>query len=962
MVQVIRVYNTKANALAGGTTGIIASATVDSQGGAIHNSSDSIPYFIYNKYFYRIDANEPVSEIHIDWDDGEDNSTEKSNLQIIKLDPPSFFAVTEHIYTTAVGNDSIFFPKIRVKSIDGFLSKFYTNDAALNAASSKTKGFEPFAGSLNIGQNEGSRLSFEKASPTSGSGDNIPHFLPSNLPPVGVLKVDRKRIFAGINNREISNISDAGGTAYPLLYIMTDGSTTSTSVKLTVQGLNDKAIREYTVDDIITSDSQLNTAAEIAKYCAPFNDGSGLEDCADVLLRAELLKGNGLADTERVFIKVFNAVSDLSGNADVSDDATVCILSNGNPIVDLNEPTFSVFTDTSESFTKASNLSIKNVYLDDDNLHNSTIQSQASISSSIGDVSDVMHDDLKVVADDDNYDSDQLSYTHSNKGHLKDSNGRFNDFYRLIRIQVRDDNTIRTGQIDINNRRSFIEHYDDDQYVSTVNSGPLRVPTSEQSRGLILFSNDNDVEEAFWQDLTALSRTDGIMIGGSGTKILRHGADVTQSSTHTRTPHPKNHLLICKSDLFDRVHFRLDNTYAVGETPTEIQITAQYAHKNGWKPLEIQDNTLGLKTSGGIKFKVPADWKKHTASTIESGSWTGPVPADSSEETAEVTRFTATNSDKTRYGGNYVALFQSGGGDEAASTSQNMFVFWFDDGNDSQPSVSGADTFVEVDISSASTKADIATALRNAIISVDDNRFTVGALDTSGSDPFFDVTQLLTGDTQNATTTSDITVSVQTAGSSNLEDPSALWDFSAYAILINFNVKAAATKNVIKNVWPYSNSHSQQIRVVDPHHVSLNDIAIAQSISFNRKGKYVNMEDRFGKTEIRKIGAAGGMVTFGSVDLGDTNAQGNRKIIKSHQQNATPVFLDVTHKSGEITRFFGVITSMSEDHPVGQQFPKYALQMQVSHLLEMDSSGNLLSDKISLGGKINDTRQYVSKT
>jgi len=112
MVQVIRVYNTKANALAGGTTGIIASTTVDSDGGGIHNSSDSIPYFIYNKYFYRIDANEPVSEIHIDWDDGEDNSTEKSNLQIIKLDPPSFFAVTEHIYTSAVGNDSIFFPKI----------------------------------------------------------------------------------------------------------------------------------------------------------------------------------------------------------------------------------------------------------------------------------------------------------------------------------------------------------------------------------------------------------------------------------------------------------------------------------------------------------------------------------------------------------------------------------------------------------------------------------------------------------------------------------------------------------------------------------------------------------------------------------------------------------------------------------------------------------------------------------
>ena len=72
------------------------------------------------------------------------------------------------------------------------------------------------------------------------------------------------------------------------------------------------------------------------------------------------------------------------------------------------------------------------------------------------------------------------------------------------------------------------------------------------------------------------------------------------------------------------------------------------------------------------------------------------------------------------------------------------------------------------------------------------------------------------------------------------------------------------------------------------------------------------------------------------------------------------MFLDITHKSGEKTRFFGVITSMSEDHPVGSQFPKYAVKMQVSHIIEMSSNGTLLTDKISLGGNISDTRQYIS--
>ena len=120
------------------------------------------------------------------------------------------------------------------------------------------------------------------------------------------------------------------------------------------------------------------------------------------------------------------------------------------------------------------------------------------------------------------------------------------------------------------------------------------------------------------------------------------------------------------------------------------------------------------------------------------------------------------------------------------------------------------------------------------------------------------------------------------------------------------------------------------------------------------------MEDRFGRTEIRKLGASGGAVSFGSVDLGDINAKGNRKAIKGYQQNATPVFLDITHKSGEKTRFFGVITSMSEDHPVGNQFPKYGVKMQVSYIIEMSSDGTLLTEKISIGGNINDTRQYIS--
>jgi len=272
MVQIIRVYSTEASAIAGSTTNMIVSQTVDGNGGAIanlHTDNDDIPYFIYNRYFYRIDANEPVSEFHIDWDDGENNSPEKRNIQIIKNDKPVFYTVVEHIYTEACTEAKKFFPLVRVKSTDGFLSKWYTNDASENMSHDSTKALETFSNSLGNNQNLTSVLSFEKA-----EKDLIPHFCPSNKPPVAVLKVDRKRIMGGIDNKPIDNLHSAGGTVYPLLYAFHDGGSLAGGdllVKLTVQGKTDKGIREYTLPkaNIIDADADLNTVGEIGKVAIP---------------------------------------------------------------------------------------------------------------------------------------------------------------------------------------------------------------------------------------------------------------------------------------------------------------------------------------------------------------------------------------------------------------------------------------------------------------------------------------------------------------------------------------------------------------------------------------------------------------------------------------------------------------------------------------------------------------------
>ena len=851
MSNVIRVYDTEANALAGGTTGMVAdpssAGTHESVGGVeatVYNIENALPYFIFNRYYYRIEANEPVLEFHIDWDDGEDSSEEKANLQIIKFKNPRTFCVVDHVYT----QHKIFYPLIRVKSIDGFLSKFYTHHTNTNIDGgrlSKLLGFPPAVTSITNGQNEFTRVSLAKA-----DNAEVPRFVPSNLPPVAVLKTDRKRIFAGIYNKPIEVASASG--SYPLLYAYSDMSSgTQPSVKLTVQ-TEDRHIREYTIAagnvQTANSSSHSGDSDDLFTKFVPFGNkstGPTKTNKALKLLRAELLDADNLADTNRIFINVLAANNtNLQSTSTVLDDRCVCVLSNGNPIVDITDPLYSTNVDASESFTRASNSSIAGYAIDDDvigdrgtrtSITSTTYQAHSSPSSSIGQVTDILTDGNFGRSTDSRL---NLAYTHAAHGHAKDSDGRFFDFARLVRAQVVDDSSDLGISGEITARHSTIEHYqggatDDGNnitYTSTVSSGDVRVPESEASEALIMYTNadtnTNGIVDGNWQNLAASAITNATMIGQSATATKLQANDaVTEGDDNESSDRPENYLLIAKTDIFDRVYFRTSHTIT-NATAHSLEMTAWYATASGWEELEIIDNTKGLNTSGSVTFKKPTDWSKTTADLINGAGtdWDGPV------------------------------------------TNNNT---------------------------------------------------------------------------------------------SNNNDPVTEWDFSAYGLLIGFNAKSAIPTGVnVSGIWPYSNSHSQLIKVVDPHHVSLNDIAIAQSISFNRTGKFQTIQDRFGKSEIRKMGVNGGVITFGSVDLGDTDAQGNRKKIKQYQQNATPVFLDVTHKSGEKTRFFGVIKQMSEDHPTGKQNPKYAVQMQISHIIELNSTGTLLSDKISIGGNIDDARKF----
>ena len=198
---VLTVYITEAAARAGlvdsSTSGEKALA-VDGDG-KINQAGQAAAYgfWTHTKYYYRIEANEPVKEFYIDWDDGEDNDPKgKANYTTIKLDTPAFVGITSHIYT---GNSTIeggYFPKIRCKSIEGFWSKFYQNRAATPASTPISTGIDILQGetALIAGRNDKYRVESDSAT------ERIPALYPTIKPPIAVLKTDRKRVYAGIDN------------------------------------------------------------------------------------------------------------------------------------------------------------------------------------------------------------------------------------------------------------------------------------------------------------------------------------------------------------------------------------------------------------------------------------------------------------------------------------------------------------------------------------------------------------------------------------------------------------------------------------------------------------------------------------------------------------------------------------------------------------------------------------------
>ena len=1117
--EIIKVYNSYTNALAGGATGQITVGTVNSNGGTVYNGNETVPYFIFKEYWYRIETNDLVAGVYIDWDDGEDNSKEKANVSIIKNEKPSFFGITSHIYTQS----KKFYPLLRVKSVEGFLSKWYTSHAgdgssALNTFSGLDDSIKTTATGGQVydsGQNSFSVVSVEQNDDATAYA-RIPVFEPANVPPIGVLKTDRKRVFSNIDNDNIymnGRLLNGQGTFGTLPYTDTvvaycsNPARTGIQVKVTYQegivggakavasiqivakggpgtsggqfynrDLDDAAIFIKTMDahyccfwnadsrqadgtaipnfnpdvhtpviavpsggngntgvvTIVQVVTSMVNALNAVKFPAstgrteftatgtndgdveqititnlregnpaagawitlqnctlgawPFElaggygasgvrtngtgEGAGVSpsggnikqktlttiddksqtsakiESVENILKAELVNNlegtdgyKGTSSTtklypgERVYLLSSIGVANnynlptLTGrNLDTNIHNTVCHVSLGNPIVTLGDSGGHAMVDASESKIRCANKSVAYYYFDDNKLisgdnvesdggtNNSHMSLQNFQEADTTDASWGITDKLvDGITQKTTISARELRYSNEWFREHTDSNYRFYPQKRLVRCQVDDDHTQVS---DDSFSRSPIEHWDYSGYITASSAdnsktgAELPSEVSKYNYGAFLFTNKAQARAPNWSDLKEINR--------SGREHIFHCAPTSLNVNGT----PYNNQLLASTSFDTHNDFSAANEHY--EPDNRSAAMAVGSGSSGPDNVEIGPrNALFMaKKEKYDRLFVRVSHDLLQAGTLEVNDIANnPTPG------------TTACMPKVRLQILYPAKKTSAIGSSEDKVIWKALSFIdrtsLKDKDDSSLYKSGDITFIPPSDwvkTSHSTMNPTAATDTNIIYPFEDNFFEDGD------------------------------------GATGIND---VWTKDSYALIFLITViyqGAEAAKNCfgVTSILPYNNSHSQVIEVVDPTHVSLNNYGIAQSVSFVRKGKYQEIKDRSGISMLRRVGAQGGSIKLGGIDL-KSDTQTTRAKFDEFQKDAVPVYYDITHKDSSITRLFGTMTEMSEDHPTGEITPKFACTMIVTHMLEIDSSGNITGNGYKpLGGDTIDVSQYLS--
>ena len=897
---VLKAYKTEQNAL-DDTNRLKVKSSTDVH---ITNKEQDASYnfFTHEKYYFRIESNAPVKEFYIDWDDGENSDpNDGANYTVIKLNPPGMVGITSHIFT----RDKVHFPKIRVKDSNGFLSKFYMPDRhSSDWNGTHIKGIDILTANdvadADVFAVPNNHYKFRVDS-SSSAGARIPKFAPTPKPPVAVLKADKKRVFAGITNKYLAGTdgTHAGKTVQLIgSHSSMDTSRTGVKVRVTahIETADDNSLTNTGSGELVVNEITCNTS------------GTNTIDNVLKVVKMELVQNLEATDditsastTDRLFPgeKLILCVND--GTNFVERPSIIGEVSLGNPIVTLDDPKHTVTFDATESFARCPETTIDEYRIwDGDKLTNfGYAENEAVLAASATDVSDIFGAGSSIDTLRAPNGIKKASYGFNPMLSVTDEYHRWLPEQHLAMSQVKQSVAIaKSDTSGPNDTRATYQHSFLEHWVDESQSNNY----GEDRAGIAEYNWPSDMTSSAFIAYKGPSDSDNWIDLNPFNRLV--GEDL-------------QHTLFHQTD--ENSHTDGVRRYGTLTSLDQAGGTGSYlvcARDSKWTKQHFQTK-FGTRDGSDNSYRAGPITANTAANKTLNNEWTG-----------------------LSHAGVRVEIFYTAQEDSSSNLSWKPLKYkdntkhpYLDD---STFYSSGSIEWIEPD--------DWVECDPGAI----PDRYWPG------------------GDFENAADT----FSYDSDASGNYFDVSNRWNATnkkyglLWVITSDGAVSGAHSRfgygPDVTYSFPASNNHSVLVDVVDPMHVSLNTHAISQSISYRHQGRYQIIEDRMGKSEIRKIGASGGEITFGGVDLKDQDATHTRDKFYEYQKRAVPVYLDVTHQSGNISRFFGVITSMSEDHPVGKQYGKFAVNMQVSHMITMNSSGTITSDGyISLGGDMVDDYKYV---
>jgi len=178
---------------------------------------------------------------------------------------------------------------------------------------------------------------------------------------------------------------------------------------------------------------------------------------------------------------------------------------------------------------------------------------------------------------------------------------------------------------------------------------------------------------------------------------------------------------------------------------------------------------------------------------------------------------------------------------------------------------------------------------------------------------------------------------------------------------------------LIKNIFDGNRGYHEVIKQIDDSAYNLNSQPITSDISVTRAGTYYQAITRKGKVFLQRTGIPIQSIGFSSIAAGDESASavnqfaaasgssltGHLHTMRRIQGESVRVYWDEPQKDGTYVRYWGVVNSLSETHPVGSPVGKidYNFEMTIEEIALLDGNGLLMSDLVPLGGVI-DERNY----